>query len=965
MPLILEHELLQAIREEDITAVRRLLENGADPNAGLFGTENSISIALETGNEDILDLLLNYGPFCCMTEENAENRPYQIRVTRPMLVRTLAYNFAKIVATKFCLRVLATSAVGGHLEYVAFWAYHYYWIVFGSLTSGTDSLHTLRERYRSPWWYIGVLLDILIGHQLYGCIDRRVLTMIPNPLKSPSLAHDFLVVLPLRICLDGLVVIGRKTLTTMGILKPRRRTWIGDDICLALTEHWHSPAERVTRLIATSDKVKEEMVLKLLRSDMLASRPYKDSLVAAELFCTAVDRCWTQVTSFLLREGALVDHEPSEILLASRMWPWAENAVRYCLPGLDCQYLSAPFFKDRHIEWPYWRSASSFIELVRSSRFQSMASSQSHSDHTICKEMLSILQDHKADPLLTNSSGLDALSHLSRSGCSSTILQSLAVLWKEARQHLQCPDESQSRALHHLVSTNFPNLEIIQILLDAGVSPDWEDSEGRTPLFAAAYMNRNTEAMELLLKAGANPNNGGSTRYPPILRTLDDANLDKFEFLLDRGASPNAVDKEAVACRSFPAIAFSLLTVFKLLSLGAETSAIDGGATALLQIVCSAYRARGHEYKADLRYLISSHAVNLNAIDSTGISPLHHTINNNSRDFSLVLLDYSADPNIVDSNGYTALQRICSQDVPTYSIARSFDEIERIVNDPRYAGVRGQAVWRHVRRSIYRDIQRSLEQEEVFQALAEHAANLGVLDLQGRSLLMLASEKGNAVLTANILYCLGPERFDQAVYITDNIGQTAVHLAAINGNVDTLRILLWRQNIMHASQNAWRQMAVDGEDDYQARHSGVPSERFEKILKAQIDDYAGKMATVPSYLVASTVTMEHWDIQFTIGCERRRNEERMTLPNVSTSTWTLQESASTSLRGDSWHDELGRTPLHYAAERGHIEAVRLFLDHTAVDIDVKDRNGKRAVDLALENDFYNVYSAITTREAEL
>jgi hypothetical protein len=281
------------------------------------------------------------------------------------------------------------------------------------------------------------------------------------------------------------------------------------------------------------------MVLKLLHLDMLASRPYAESPVAAELLRVSLNHCWTQVTAFLLSEGALVDQNMSEMFSASRVWPWAAIAAEYCFPEEDCRHFPTPYFKTHYINWPHWRRANSFIELVQSSQFQSMATSQSHSDHDICTKMLYILQAHGADPFLTDINGFDALFHATRSNCSANILRCLALIWKEARERLQCIDDaarSGSKALHQVTHTEFPDLEKIQILLDAGVSPQCEDSDGRTLLFGAAYMNRTTEAMNMLLKAGANPDNGGSKGFPPILRTLDDASLDKFVFFLDRGA---------------------------------------------------------------------------------------------------------------------------------------------------------------------------------------------------------------------------------------------------------------------------------------------------------------------------------------------------------------------------------------------------------------------------------------------
>jgi len=81
--------------------------------------------------------------------------------------------------------------------------------------------------------------------------------------------------------------------------------------------------------ITASDTVTEKMVLKLLHMGMLASSPYAESPVAAELLLVALNRCWAQVTTFLLSEGALVDQNSSEMFSTSRLWPMAASAVEY------------------------------------------------------------------------------------------------------------------------------------------------------------------------------------------------------------------------------------------------------------------------------------------------------------------------------------------------------------------------------------------------------------------------------------------------------------------------------------------------------------------------------------------------------------------------------------------------------------------------------------------------------------
>jgi hypothetical protein len=51
-------------------------------------------------------------------------------------------------------------------------------------------------------------------------------------------------------------------------------------------------------------------------------------------------------------------------------------------------------------------------------------------------------------------------------------------------------------------------------------------------------MSNSTDPLELVFKFSADPNNGGTKRYGPILRTLHDASYEKFVSFLDHGADP-------------------------------------------------------------------------------------------------------------------------------------------------------------------------------------------------------------------------------------------------------------------------------------------------------------------------------------------------------------------------------------------------------------------------------------------
>ena len=120
--------------------------------------------------------------------------------------------------------------------------------------------------------------------------------------------------------------------------------------------------------------------------------------------------------------------------------------------------------------------------------------------------------------------------------------------------------------------------------------------------------------------------------------------------------------------------------------------------------------------------------------------------------------------------------------------------------------------WGFLYRRRQRNIKRSLQQEEIFQALVDYDADLKIVGAQGRTLLMMACKEGNCVIAANILYRTGERRWSEAIQATDFEGKTALHVAATNGDISTLMVLLYRQRILVPENNFWRVQAILGEE---------------------------------------------------------------------------------------------------------------------------------------------------------
>ena len=99
------------------------------------------------------------------------------------------------------------------------------------------------------------------------------------------------------------------------------------------------------------------------------------------------------------------------------------------------------------------------------------------------------------------------------------------------------PDAGEGRALSTAAANG--QLEIVEMLLEAGVDVDTGRGGVASPLFGAV-MNGHLEAAALLLGAGADPNGRGGRAGTPALNLVKDETMAKL--LIDGGANVNSRD---------------------------------------------------------------------------------------------------------------------------------------------------------------------------------------------------------------------------------------------------------------------------------------------------------------------------------------------------------------------------------------------------------------------------------------
>jgi hypothetical protein len=111
---------------------------------------------------------------------------------------------------------------------------------------------------------------------------------------------------------------------------------------------------------------------------------------------------------------------------------------------------------------------------------------------------------------------------------------------------------------------------------------------------------------------------------------------------------------------------------------------------------------------------------------------------------------------------------------------------------------------------------------------------------------MMACKEGNCVIAANILYRTGERRWSEAIQATDFEGKTALHVAATNGDISTLMVLLYRQRILGPENNFWRVQAILGEE---RSKKWMPRASFAtfRAMEKQTLSYAKSTVGMPSF----------------------------------------------------------------------------------------------------------------------
>jgi ankyrin repeat protein len=195
------------------------------------------------------------------------------------------------------------------------------------------------------------------------------------------------------------------------------------------------------------------------------------------------------------------------------------------------------------------------------------------------------------------------------------------------------PIEDVSKDLINLLSERVqPRTQQVRSLIQAGADLEMQDKSKRTPVYLAV-INGHTNALRVLLQAGANPNVTAKKKYTntPLQEAADLGNLEAVKLLIAAGARVDNRD--------------------------------EFGKSALFDAAASWKRdkVRG-QWEEIARFLIDAGADVTMVDESLGYTPLHTACQRGNLEIAKMIIAAGADPNVTDVNGVTPLRLAIGSD---------------------------------------------------------------------------------------------------------------------------------------------------------------------------------------------------------------------------------------------------------------------------------------------------------------
>ena len=502
-----------------------------------------------------------------------------------------------------------------------------------------------------------------------------------------------------------------------------------------------------------------------------------------------------------------------------------------------------------------------------------------------------------------------------------------------------------------------PVNEPFQLLIYRKADVNAQDGEGQTPLHVVALSDSSfkREAMQLLIITGANPNRQDHQGMTPLQLVAKSGNAfseSTVQFLLGAGANPNLKEKHGRTAAHF-------------FLMGSWPWSSASGGLAELAAAKADFSIKDEDGKTPLHYLaglgdqkplffirgidqiLVDAKVDFQARDNDGNTPAIIAAKTQTQDVLDWLVKQGVDLDATNNLGETARLLMAHQNKPFSRPGPANAETD-ILQAAREGNV-GAAERLLKADSTLVNQTNQFQQTPLRVAVMQHQTNMvGFLESHGAKW-----DEGTAVLAgrADILQTILKQ--NPAAVATKALGKRLLHLAAVNGDVESVKILIAAKADLQAKDNrglsplGYALIKKHGEVEALLRQHGARENLFDAVFINDVKTVAALLEQDPTLAAATdgervsavdiAAAAGHAEIlklllKYDSSLSSAAPANHRPNPVHLAAFYDQPESLALLIRAGAkvnQADSRGFAPLHWVAIRGATNAAAWLLKHKA------------------------------------